>query len=157
MIKNWKPRWLRKNQDAPATTALPSKFYHVVNATRAVAADNFRITFHPYERTSTWLGVYSTANVQEQKALDELVTAGNKGVTHIDEAEYQRCLKKKHGETQGYSGSLAASTPMPGQAADAGFAGKPIDAGSHAGATTPPEASPEDVTAAVAVERKTAS
>jgi hypothetical protein len=135
-----------------------SKFYHLVGAARAVAAGSFLITFYPYERTSTWLGVYEATDEKQIEALDALIKEnGDKktALTEIDEKEYQKCIKKKVAAGQGYTQSLAQSTPTPGVKETAGFAGKPVEADKFSMLPPPEKPKEAEVLEPVPVEKKT--
>lgn len=94
---------------------MSQKFYLADNCNRTISHKGIAVNFTPYEHVGNWLGVHKTADAKEIEALDDLV--GQKKLHAIDEEEYKRCLKKKGIATEGYSNSLAASAPTPGQAA----------------------------------------
>lgn len=94
-----------------------SKFYHVANCNRTINVGPHSLQFAPYEHTGTWLGVYATDKEDEIKELDYAARHKASGITEITQAEYENCVAKKKSASNGYTQSLAVSTPTPGQLA----------------------------------------
>jgi hypothetical protein len=125
------------------------KFYEAVNCNRTIVSEGLAFNFAPYELIGTWHGVFATEKPEEIKALDALLEA-KAGVYSLTEEQYNACIKKKTSAQNSYSGSLAASVPLPSKEG-APSAAPAIDANLQPQPVEPPVAPLENVEEAVPV------
>lgn len=72
-----------------------TKFYYVVNATKAVFARGKRFVFDPVDAfAGSMPGVYATENPNDQELLSDLVQNPTTGVTEITQVEWEKHAKK---------------------------------------------------------------
>jgi hypothetical protein len=108
------------------------RYFHALNASQPVQAGDRRILFESYELTSTWMGVYATDDPSISEALAALAQSGTSHVTEIDQAEYEKCLKKKRAGLE-FSIHLQDSSQKSEQIVHAHPVGAPVNSEPGAG------------------------